>query len=183
MNQTEYVGACAKLSLLWPHQPMTSEAIKAGQGLLIDLDPDAVNAAIDSLAASGEQFIPTLGMVRKRAVAIVSPRLPDADEAWAEIRYQIELADNERGPVDWSHPIVREAALAFGWRELRFSDNPMADRAHFLAMYRERLAREESARVAPLSVVALQGRSVLAIGERSVSGEWPGRCGDGIVYR
>ena len=59
---------------------------------------------------------------------------PGAAEAWEEVTRLIRSTGPYRAPA-YSCDTVRRAVQSIGWRQLCDSDNPAADRAHFLKIY------------------------------------------------
>ena len=61
-------------------------------------------------------------------------KLPTAAEAWEEVERLIIRFGPYRAP-QYSCDTVRRAVRAIGWLQLCCSENPAADRAHFLKLY------------------------------------------------
>ena len=61
-------------------------------------------------------------------------KLPTAAEAWEEVEKLIIQFGPYRAP-QYSCDTVRRAVRAIGWLQLCCSENPAADRAHFLKLY------------------------------------------------
>lgn len=70
----------------------------------------------------------------------------DPTEAWGEVVRKIRSVGIYQTPT-WSHPALAKAVQAMGWTELCMSDNPEADRAHFLRFYEATAARERDNKV------------------------------------
>lgn len=164
MSGAEVVQLFALISTYWPnfHVPKGPEAAvafrEAWLRLLGDLDNAAVVAAVDSLAAEARDFPPPPGVIRNRAVQLqVGPGGPGMDEAWAEVQAEIARVgwtgalDPARKPL-FSHPSITAAIEAMGWQTLCESENPMADRAHFLKLYGTATERVTRDAVMPASV-------------------------------
>ncbi|MFZ6029389.1 MAG: hypothetical protein ACOYYS_16885 [Chloroflexota bacterium] len=77
------------------------------------------------------------------ALEAVDP-IPSDYEAWAEVQAEIRRVGNA-GQPQFSHALVAQAVGLFGWRYLCLSENPVADRSHFIQAYqalRENVRRE-----------------------------------------
>ena len=69
-------------------------------------------------------------------------KLPTAAEAWEEVERQICAAGIYKAPV-FSCDMVRRVARSIGWLQLCCSENPAADRAHFLRLYDSMRSRHQ----------------------------------------
>jgi hypothetical protein len=164
MTGPEVVQLFALISTYWPnfHVPKAPEAAVAFRDawlrLLSDLDNAAVVAAVDSLAAEARDFPPPPGVIRHRAVQLqAGAGGPGVDEAWAEVQAEIGRVgwtvalDPDRKPL-FSHPSITATVEAMGWKTLCESENPMADRAHFIKLYGSATERATRDAVMPASV-------------------------------
>jgi hypothetical protein len=164
MTDQELVQILALVSTYWPHFQLPDDRQelltwrKAWGRLLSDLDNAAVVAAVDSLAAEARDFAPPPGVIRHRAVQLqAGPGAPGVDEAWAEVQAEIARVgwtvalDPDRKPL-FSHPSISAAVDAMGWQTLCESENPMADRAHFIKLYGTATERATRDTVMPASV-------------------------------
>jgi hypothetical protein len=110
---------------------------------LADLPPQACALAVKTLRQTS-RFLPSIAEVRQATAEITGGHLPDGDEAWGEVQRQIKQT-GYYGKPRFSHPAIAATVRAMGWQDLCASENGVADRAHFLAMYgtaRRRLERE-----------------------------------------
>lgn len=155
MNKTEYARITAEVAMLWPHSRWEVGTIRAGEKLLLDLDPGQVMAAVETIAAMGERFAPGPGQLRKQALEMLGEQVPTADEALAEVHRQIAACGYVRVP-EWTHPAIGDTVAAMGgWAALCASEDHMADRAHFLRLYGTVGRRHETAALAPPCVLEL----------------------------
>jgi hypothetical protein len=126
------------------------------------------------------KWFPKPAEIREQALQLVmiSLGIPNANDAWAEVtrrmqntfsvrrvgdRVQVTIAGmyeeapggylTQRQPTaeDWSTPIIQKAIDGIGgWRTLRASENPIADRAQFLRAYERYSMRQmQAARMLP----------------------------------
>ena len=103
--------------------------------MLADLDPVVAKAAVIKVCRESDYF-PSVARIVAAAEEL-DPRnekLPTAAEAWEEVEKQICSAGIYKPPV-FSSELVRRAARSIGWLQLCCSENPAADRAHFLKLY------------------------------------------------
>lgn len=159
------------LPMHWPSFRLSDDedvlraSVRAWHRSLADLDPEVVEAAVESLGR--REFAPTPLMVREAALAIARPEamVPDAAAAWEEVQAALQLVGWTRTP-EWSHPAVGDAVRALGgWRAVCESTTLMADRAHFLRVYdavRERHLRDAVATPAARALTARPDVAALA---------------------
>jgi hypothetical protein len=69
--------------------------------------------------------------------------IPSSYNAWQEVCKQINDNGGEFGKPVFSHPIIEQAVKALGWRNLRMSENPTADRARFIEAFEQLAGRAE----------------------------------------
>ncbi len=153
---------------LWPAFDIPAdprlEAVKLQAWLDVvgDLEMPLVRAALARLAA--DQFPPPPGRIRQEAVRLASPAVPDVDQAWAEVVDGIRRHGRAERP-EFSHPLIAAAVDGMGgWLALCQSENPVADRAHFLKLYGVATIRQErDAAVSPAVAGLVEGvRAALA---------------------
>lgn len=91
-------------------------------------------AALEHIGKSN--FFPTVAELRNTAYGIQEEVLsiPDAHEAWAEVQAEIVRVGHLDQP-EFSSELIAEASERIGWRTLCLSENPVADRAHFVQAY------------------------------------------------
>lgn len=163
MDRPEIIQAMALISTFWPHWKLptareeASVMVDAWGRLLGDLEASTVTAAIEAYATTGADFAPGPGVLRKRAIELVSPPVPDGDAAWGEVVDQIARVGYIGRPT-FSHPAIEAVVQSFGWVTLCQSETQMADRAHFLRVYDEVRTRTTFQVTAPPSVLALLDR-------------------------
>lgn len=135
--------AVALVAGAYPVPAWTPATLRAYERLLNDLDVGALQAAVEVWIRTHAER-PTIADLRKavaasQATAAASPYL-DPDEAWAHVEASITRVGGYAEFPD-THPLVAETVRAIGWQRLCQSDNTVADRAHFLQLYRARLER------------------------------------------
>ena len=114
--------------------------------MLADLDPVVAKAAVIKVCRESDYF-PSVARIVAAAEEL-DPRnekLPTAAEAWEEVEKLIIQFGPYRAP-QYSCDTVRRAVRAIGWLQLCCSENPAADRAHFLKLYESMRNRHKEAR-------------------------------------
>lgn len=144
MTNDEYTRCLALIDGYWPHgtKTWTADIFEIWESLLLDLDARGVAAAIQTLAVDGREFPPPPGLVRRRTLELIDP-LPDADQAWHQVRTQMSKVGTNGKPV-FAHQIIADVVSAFGWRDLCQSTTQMADRAHFLKLWERAVERQRT---------------------------------------
>lgn len=128
---------------LWPTVPVQAQIdaafIRLWQLVLAEIPLDGAELVLVARSRAGDAFPPKPGEIvrwyywlRDRADGTA---VPDADEAWTEVRREVGRRGWTLGPPEkWSHPAVAAAATAIGWNELCRGDESIV-RAHFLRVY------------------------------------------------
>ena len=167
MTRDEAIGLAALMHSYWPNWslPANDAEVDLTLGAWVRLCGEevpgpAMVAALDVLAAAGEPFPPPIGLVRKRAVELLGAadgeRVPDADQAWAEVQDVIGRLGFMLGAATvWSHPAVGDAVDAIGWWRLCFDENQPTLFAQFRDAYRPAAVRAHEAQVVPPVAAAL----------------------------
>ena len=125
--------------------------VSAWSLMLADIPLEILQAAVLKVCRESE-FFPSVAQI-VAAAAELDPRnekLPSAAEAWEEVEQQICAAGIYKSPV-FSSDLVRRAARAIGWLQLCSSENPAADRAHFLRLYESMKNKRKEAMACPFS--------------------------------
>ena len=137
MTRQEIIALAALASSSYPAmQGRDPEPIvDAWSVMLADLDPLIAKAAIIKVCRQSP-FFPGVSQIVAAAEEL-DPRcdkLPTAAEAWEEVIGLIQTFGPYRAPI-YSCDTVKRAVRAIGWLQLCMSENPEADRAHFLRLY------------------------------------------------
>jgi hypothetical protein len=99
-------------------------------------DVEDVKLALYKLISTFE-FPPSIAELRKALAEITTGNLPDAGEAWGEVVKAIREYGvyREQDALNSMSKLTARVVRQIGWESLCMSDNPMADRAHFLKIY------------------------------------------------
>ena len=138
--------------------------VEAWSLMLGDLDPVLAKAAIIKVCRESD-FFPSVARIVAAAEEL-DPRnekLPTAAEAWEEVERLIIQFGPYRAPV-YSCDLVRRAVRAIGWLQLCCSENPAADRAHFLKLYESmRSKQKETKEIEQVMKIAGVGELIRAL--------------------
>lgn len=103
--------------------------------MLADIPFPVAQAAVVKVCRASK-FFPSIAEIVEAANEIDprSEKLPTAAEAWEEVSRLVQTIGPYRAP-EYSCETVQRAAKTIGWYQLCTSDNPEADRAHFMRIY------------------------------------------------
>ena len=142
--------------------------------MLADLDPVVAKAAVIKVCRESDYF-PSVARIVAAAEEL-DPRnekLPTAAEAWEEVEKQICSAGIYKPPV-FSSELVRRAARSIGWLQLCSSENPAADRAHFLRLYESmKNKRKEAKEIEQVMKIAGVGDLIRALAGSTQAADKP----------
>jgi hypothetical protein len=145
MEANQVPGLMALVASYWPQWTLDDDraesAAIAWHRMLDEVEYAAAVAAVDSLAADGREFAPVVGVIRRRAIELSNPPIPDLDEAWGDVLARVGARGFREGPGDFDHPAVADAVRSLGWWRLCYDDNPSALMAQFRDAYRPIAAR------------------------------------------
>ncbi len=136
------------ISAAYPNFTVTEKTTEVYHQILSDIPTDELKAAtLHCISESGRKFAPSVGELRGAVAELrgFSNNIPSSFEAWQEVGRQISINGGDFGKPVWSHPLVEKTVNAIGWRNLRMSENEVADRARFIQCYEqfaERTQRE-----------------------------------------
>lgn len=169
-SKKDVAGVVLSLSAAFPNWKPNEYTVEVYFQDLQDIPPDELVAAAQACRSqAGRQFAPSTGelrgMVGELRRAIVN--VPSPMEAWGEVCRQIVENGGDFGKPVWSNPLVARVVDQMGWRNLRMSEDPTADRARFLQAY-ERLSEKAQAQEmyvpAVRSYIEAKGGRLLGVG-------------------
>jgi hypothetical protein len=137
---------------IYPSFHLSSSAIEVYMQVLADIPgPVLEQAALDHISRS--TFFPAIAELRSAAFGILEAAnpIPTDYEAWAELQAEIRRVGHS-GKPHFKNPIAAQVVDQLGWRYLCLSENPVADRAHFVQAY-QALAERQRHSVRRLQVV------------------------------
>ena len=148
MTLNEISKLQAVIMVTWPNHRVDNPeaAINAWEMVLGEVPYPIVSQALTQYIREGHDFAPNAGQLYQ-IVLDMTDALPDAGDAWTLVQLRIRQTYPGHEAPEWDAPFpVRQATRAMGGvHVLRMSENPMADRAHFIKIYnqyRTRAARE-----------------------------------------
>jgi hypothetical protein len=144
-TEIEILSVLKILGDVYPSHRLSSSAVEVYVRLLADIPAMLLEqAALDHISRSA--FFPAIAEMRAAAFNILESAdpLPGGYEAWAEVQAEIGRVGHA-GVPDFSNPITARVVEQLGWRYLCLSENPVADRAHFVQAYQELAARKREA--------------------------------------
>ena len=138
---------------VYPSFQLSSSAIKMYVRLLDDIPGSVLEqSALDHISRS--TFFPSIAELRSAAFYIIDAidPVPNEYEAWSEVQSEILQVGHISLP-HFDNPITTKVVEQLGWRYLCLSENPMADRSHFVKAY-QTLAERERISAHRLAIVA-----------------------------
>jgi hypothetical protein len=147
------------LGEVYPNYQLSGSAVGIYVRMLSDLSADLIEqAALDHISRSA--FFPTIAELRSAAFDILeaTQQNQSAYDAWSQVQSAIRSVGHVGQPA-WEDPLTKKVVDDLGWRHLCLSDNPIADRSHFIQAYQALAERRRTAQRRPLEVqqfIALQ---------------------------
>ena len=124
----------------FPHAEGSDGTIAQYVRLLSDIPAETLQIVVDQSIAEC-RFVPSIAELRERFHALSGEMsIPLAAEEWG----RVELAKRREGrswKPQFKNPLTQKAVLILGWSNLCLSDNPVADRAHFIKIYDQLVER------------------------------------------
>jgi hypothetical protein len=141
-NPQDILPVLALLGAVYPGFELKDLTVEVYLRLLADLPAEALEkAALDHIARS--KFFPTIAELRQAAFDLleaIDPQ-PVPQQAWGLVQAEIERVGHA-GTPKFEFLAIAQAVEALGWRALCVSDNPIAERAHFVQVYQAILERQ-----------------------------------------
>ena len=138
------------LATMYPREEVSTENCKAYANKLCDIPVSVLMVVLDQCSAE-LKFFPSVAEIREKSRMLTSPSdALSAGEAWGVVvkrmkRYGIYPPYPPRPIPPIEHPYIEEAVIAIGgWYDLATSENQIADRAHFMKIYDQLVARREA---------------------------------------
>ena len=143
MTHQEAVKIIGLIGITYPDREIPEETVALWTKFILDLPYlPSQKGVMNFLGNRQSDFLPSIGAVRQAIIqSLPGKELLRAGEAWAEVRSQIDSVGHSGRPK-WSCEAVRRAAMSIGWWNLCLTENPAADRAHFMRIYEDFRERE-----------------------------------------
>lgn len=130
MTLPEIDRVLALLAATYPHSPLPPESEELWTQALALLPADGVWPRLQQYILNPDHRYPPL-----LADILVAPWADQAEHAWLQVATAIHEVGSY-GTPKWNDPACAQAVRACGgWAALCHSENPAADRAHFLRYY------------------------------------------------
>ena len=154
MNKRQFSMIIAALKSNYRNFGVESkEQMEFWYSMLQDIDYPILETAVKKLV-SELVYPPTIADIRNAVAETTEMPALDAAGAWGEVRDAIRYYGSYRkkDALESLSPLTRQVVQGMGWQELCYSENQMADRAHFMKMYETLVEREKKEKVIPLPV-------------------------------
>ena len=141
-TEIEILRVLKILGDVYPSFQLSSSAIKVYVRLLDDIPGSVLEqSALDHISRS--TFFPSIAELRSAAFNIIDATdpVPNEYEAWSEVQSEIHHVGHISLP-HFDNPITTKVVEQLGWRYLCLSENPVADRSHFVQAYQALAERE-----------------------------------------
>lgn len=156
MTKAEALQCVTILAGAFPRPEMTEATVRIYVECLLEHDARTVQTAIRRLVVTS-RFLPTIAEIREAVTANATPEWPTPGDAWARVMHLVRKIGSY-GTLPSATPFDRMVKRCIegigGWSYLcDETKNIMADRAHFLRVYEQNVARErqrDAAQVWPL---------------------------------
>ncbi len=129
-GEIEILQIIHMLGYAYPNARIAEDTLTVYLSLLNDVRADQLRTATSRKSTSpGQMSFPSVAELREgvfRLRAHNSP-IPDAHSAWAEVQAEIQRVGG-RGTPAFSHKLIDDLVVVFGWRSLCLSENAVADR-------------------------------------------------------
>lgn len=146
MTEREALTIVAALQGAYPRPEVTPKTVKIYAEILLPLEYPAVRHAVERLLLTAK-FLPTIAEIRDAVTANAAPEWPTPGDAWARVMHLVRKVGSY-GTLPSATPFDRMVKRCIegigGWTYLcEETENVMADRAHFLRVYEQNVAREK----------------------------------------
>jgi hypothetical protein len=166
--RAEVVKLVGFLVAAFPYAQVSKDTQRVYIDALSDLPEEILAAAIRQCVNDCE-FFPTVAAIQDRVKLLASPDRLSGPEAWEVVVTALKSGQYYFTDPVFEDPLIQTCVGALDWYTLRASENPIADRAHFLKMYESVVAREKQNRKLLPSSVELRRQLAEQTGPRLLS--------------
>jgi hypothetical protein len=142
-SEMEILRVLKILGDIYPSYHLSSSAVEVYVRLLADLPGEVLEqAALEHISRS--TYFPAIAELRSATFDIIEAitPLPTDYEAWAEVQAETRRVGHV-GLPQFSHGLIEQVVGLLGWRYLCLSENPVADRSHFIQAYQALRANKQ----------------------------------------
>lgn len=163
--RAEVVKLVGFLAAAFPYAQVSKDTQRVYVDALSDTPEDVLAAAIRQCINDCE-FFPTVAAIQDRVKLLTSADRLSGPEAWEAVVSALKSGQYYFTDPVFEDPLIQVCVSALDWQTLRASENPIADRAHFLKMYESVVAREKQNRKLLPSSVELRRQLTEQAGPR-----------------
>src|SRR5262245_27624223 len=123
-HEIEMLGIVNLIGEAYPNFNPTKKTISVYCELLKDIPTEELRAAtLSCLAEAGRKFAPSVGEIRGKVIELRGyiANVPESFQALQEVTQKILEIGSYRTP-EFSHPLIKQAVNALGWRHLCLSE-------------------------------------------------------------
>lgn len=135
---------------MFPNSEVSYENYRAYAPMLCDYSISVLMVSINQCAAESE-FFPSIAKIREKALALTTETEMTGLEAWAIVIEAAQRYGIYRPRAPFDNPLIEQAIRFFGgWHQVCYSENVVADRAHFAKLWDDLVRRKiQDARLLP----------------------------------
>ncbi len=141
MADSDIIKIVGVLAACYPHAQISSATIDAYVGMLRDVPLDVLGVAAQQCAVDCK-FFPTVAEIRDKVALLTEREYLAAADAWATVVSALKSGRFYFSNPTFDDPMIQRVIDAMDWEELKSSENPMADRAHFIKLYDSLVIRD-----------------------------------------
>lgn len=166
MTKDEFAKIAMAIRTFYPRENFLPnvQTMELWYNELKDLDYKTMEVAVRKWVSTHE-FSPSIAKLREMCATVEKGELPGCEEGWEEVRRSFSSYGqyHEKEALESFSPITRKVVEIIGYKELCWSENQIADRKHFMDIYKQLAHRmEEDRQIAP----AVQARIAEIRGEQ-----------------
>lgn len=154
MEFKEFGQIAKALKTFYPKDGLlkTNEELMLWYEHLKDIDYSVLSLAVNKWVDTNK-WSPTIADLRELVNSITGNEVPDISKAWEEVQTAIKHYGytHPKRALESMTPITRRVVESMGFIELCSSENQIADRAHFMEMYKTLAKREKDNLQTPIS--------------------------------
>lgn len=148
----EIVEQVGLLVAAFPYAQIPKATVRVYEKALADV-PIGILETVVAQCIADCKFFPTVAEIRERVSLLATPARLSGPEAWDVVVAALKSGRYYFSDPKFEDPAIQVCVDALDWGTLRASENPMADRAHFLKMYESVITQaKQNQRLLPSSL-------------------------------
>lgn len=140
-HETALIKRVGMLAAAYPSVALNEANIKVYVRALWDIPLTVLDVVIDQAIAI-KKFMPVPAELVELAHDLSVKKHLTGFEAWSIVQAAASRIGCWNPRPEFGDPLITRAVDCLGWRQICLSDNPIADRAHFVNVF-EQLVRQE----------------------------------------